>query len=92
MVAERGTHFVFVIAIAGYDIKRRLERRQQFAQSSVLLRTAMLDRIARENHGIGLLLIDIRDAAPQTVSPQFGGGLIRFRRQNMRIADLGNEQ
>ena len=91
-VAERGAHFVFVISISRHEIQRCVEWRQQFAQSRVLLRLAVLDRIAGEDHRIGFLLIDIGDAATQAISPQRGCRLIRCGRQDVSIADLGDEQ
>ena len=36
----------------------------------------VLDCIARKNYGIGLLLIDIRNGAPQTITPQLSCGVI----------------
>jgi hypothetical protein len=50
----------------------------------------MLDRIAGENYGIGLLLIDIRDSTPKAITPQLSCGVIRFRHQYVRVADLGD--
>jgi hypothetical protein len=48
----------------------------------------MLHSIAGKNNDIGLLRIDIRYAAPQTISPQSCCGLIRCGQQYVRIADL----
>ena len=91
IVAKRDTHFVLVIAIARHDIKRCLQRRQQLAKARVLIRLTVLRRIAGEDDDIGLLVINSLDAAPQAVGPQLGCGLIRCRRQDVRIANLGNQ-
>jgi hypothetical protein len=50
----------------------------------------VLHRVAGKDNCVRLLLVDIRDAAPQTISPQTRCGLIRCRWQQVRIAYLGD--
>jgi len=50
----------------------------------------MLHRIAAENYGIGLLLVDVGDTAPQAIGPQLCCRVIRCARQYVGIADLGD--
>jgi hypothetical protein len=52
----------------------------------------VLYRIAREDHGIGLLLIDVSYATSYAIGPQRSRGLIRCGCQYVRIAELRYEQ
>ena len=89
-ISKRIAQFILVVAIARDCIKRRLQRCQQFTQLCVFVCLSKLNGIARKNHCIGLLLVDIRDTASQTLDPQFGCRMVRSRREYVRIADLSD--
>jgi hypothetical protein len=91
-IAKCGSQRSFLVTIARNQVKRRVKWCKKLTQQCILLRLAMLHRITGKDHSVRLLLVDIRDAAPQAVSPQFRSGMIRFRRQDVRIANLGDKQ
>jgi len=82
-------HFV-IIAIAWDQVERRFQWRQQQAQLRIFIGLAVLHRITGEDHRIGPLLVDVCDTSPQAVGPQLCCGMIRRRRQDVGIADLGD--
>ena len=90
MIAEGSPQGFLVIAIAGHEVERRVERRKQLAQQYIFLWRAVLDGVPRKDHRIGTLLPDIRHATPQAVSPQTRCGPIRRLCQDVGIADLGD--
>ena len=48
----------------------------------------MLHRIAGEDHGVGLLVVDIRNTTPQAFGPQPGCRMLRPWQKYVGIADL----
>ena len=90
VIAERIAQRVPVIAITGHRVDRRIQWREQVAQKCVLLRQAMLRSVAGKDDDVRLLLVDVRDGPPQAVGPQLRCGMLRCRRQYVRIADLGD--
>jgi hypothetical protein len=50
----------------------------------------MLRRIAGKDHRVRLLSVDVLNTATQAVGPQLHCRVIRCRRKNVGIADLGD--
>ena len=91
MVAESGAQGAAIIAVTRNQVERDLQLSQDLAHVRVLVGRAVLHDVAGVNHDVGPLPVDIRDASPQIFRPQFADDLVRGPRQDVSVADLGDD-
>ncbi len=90
-LGERLAQDGIVFSIAGNEIERRFERREQRVQAGIFGRLAILHRVAGKDHRIRLLNVDIGNGAHQTRRPHLRRRVIGIRREDVGIADMGDQ-
>ena len=76
-VTKRGPQRVMPVAIAGNQQQRRFQVGQNLAQVRILLRQAVVHAVARVDHHVDTLPVDIGDASPQVLGAARACGLVR---------------